>query len=106
MVAVDKDKSVEILRHRKACDLCLREKCNKKCEHVKNYTYQQIEKAYDEAISYMESRPIICPTCGRGCFSTDKYCSHCGEKVDKYKNIVRKTMKKELKGGASDGTNT
>ena len=51
MVPVDRDSSVEILKHRKACDLCLKEKCNKKCEHARNYTYQQIKKAYDDAIS-------------------------------------------------------
>ena len=50
MVPVDRDSSVEILMHRKACDLCLKEKCNKKCKHAKNYTYQQIKKAYDDAI--------------------------------------------------------
>lgn len=83
MVPVDRDTSAEILRHRKACDLCLKEKCNKKCEHVKNYTYQQIERAYDEAIAYMSSRPIICSNCGRGCFDTSKYCSHCGKELKK-----------------------
>ncbi len=54
MTPVDRDTSIEILRHRRACDLCLKEKCNKKCEHAKNYTYQQIKKAYDEAITCME----------------------------------------------------
>lgn len=81
MISVDRDSSVEILKHRKACDLCLKEKCNKKCKHTKNYTYQQIEKAYNEAIAYMECRAITCPNCKRGCFDIDRYCSHCGAEL-------------------------
>lgn len=54
MTPVDRDTGIEILKHRRACDLCLRERCSKKCEHRKEYTYQQIQKAYDEAIACME----------------------------------------------------
>ena len=75
------DTSAEILRHRRACDLCLLDECDKSCEHLKEYTYQEIQRAYDEAIGYLTSRPRICQNCGRGCFSIDKFCPHCGEKI-------------------------
>ncbi len=75
------DTSAEILHHRRACDLCLLEKCDAGCEHLKEYTYQEIQRAYDEAIGYLKSRPRICPTCGRGCFNFSTFCSHCGEKI-------------------------
>lgn len=26
--------NIEVLKHRRACDLCLKDKCNKKCEHA------------------------------------------------------------------------
>lgn len=73
--------NAEILQHRKACDLCLEEKCNEKCKHAHSYTYKQIEKAYDEAIAYIECRPETCPNCGRGCFDVDKFCPHCGTQM-------------------------
>ncbi len=106
MTPVDRDTSAEILRNRKACDLCLKEKCNKKCKHVKNYTYQQIERAYDEAIAYIENRPSAdvaevkhgewvynvkyysCSICAGKRFNlllgTDaEFCPYCGAKMDK-----------------------
>ena len=103
MTPVDRDTSAEILRHRKACDLCLKEKCNKKCEHVRNYTYQQIERAYDEAIACIESRPsaddgkvkhgewqrqkngfyFICSVCGKAAATKGNYCHSCGAKMGK-----------------------
>ena len=75
------DTSAEILRHRRACDLCLLDDCDKGCEHLKEYTYQEIQSAYDEAIGYLECRPTICFNCGRGLFSVDKFCSHCGKEI-------------------------
>ena len=74
--------NIEVLKHRKACDLCLKEKCMaKKCEHAKVYSFREIQRAYDAAIEYMEARPAICLSCGRGNFSIDKFCSHCGMKI-------------------------
>ena len=81
-----RETSVQVLKARKKCDLCLKEKCDKRCKYRKNYTYQQIEKAYNEALAYMESRPIICPSCGKGCFDFNKYCSHCGIKLNTKSN--------------------
>lgn len=51
MISAVRDTLVDFLRHRKACDLCLSEKCNKKCKHVRNYTYSYIQCMYDEAIA-------------------------------------------------------
>ena len=51
MVEGDRDVLAEFLKHRKACDLCLRERCNKKCKHVKNYSYGYIDRMYDKAIA-------------------------------------------------------
>lgn len=50
MNEVHRDSLVEFLKHRKACDLCLKEKCNKRCKHARNYTYGYMEKLYDKAI--------------------------------------------------------
>lgn len=50
MNEVHRDTLVEFLKHRKACDLCLKEKCNKRCKHARNYTYGYMEKLYDKAI--------------------------------------------------------
>ncbi len=78
---VPKVSSVEILKNRRSCDLCLKDQCSKRCKHSKNYTFSQIKKAYDEAIAFMECRPITCPDCGRGIFDIDRFCSHCGAQV-------------------------
>ena len=55
MNEVNRDTLVEFLKHRKACDLCLKEKCNKRCEHVRNYTYAYMEKMYNQAIDAAEN---------------------------------------------------
>ncbi|MBQ8540546.1 MAG: hypothetical protein IJ435_03620 [Clostridia bacterium] len=81
--------SVDVLRNQKACAMCLKEKCNKKCEHVHNYTLDQLEKAYDEAITYIESRPKTCQYCGRGCFDIDKFCPHCGADMRKKREVLK-----------------
>lgn len=50
MNEVHRDTLVEFLKNRKACDLCLKEKCSKRCKHARNYTYGYMEKMYDKAI--------------------------------------------------------
>lgn len=73
--------NIEVLKHRRACDLCLKDKCNKKCEHAKGYSFREIQRAYDAAIEFMETRPVTCQSCGRGCFDIDKFCPHCGKRI-------------------------
>lgn len=51
MMPADRDTLADFLRHRKACDLCIRERCDKKCEHVRNYTYSYMQNMYNEAIA-------------------------------------------------------
>lgn len=47
---------------------------------------QEVHRLRQELSQYKKLAPIGCPKCHRGCFSNDKFCPHCGEKLKKENN--------------------
>lgn len=43
----------------------------------------EVRKLRQELRQYKKLAPIGCPQCHRGCFSNDKFCPHCGTKLEK-----------------------
>ncbi len=52
-------------------------------EHEVSRLKHEVSRLMTELSQYKKLAPIGCPQCHRGCFSNDKYCPHCGAKLEK-----------------------
>lgn len=56
---------------------------------------EQLKKENAELRKYKDARPIGCPVCSRGNFSTSKFCAHCGTSLEEFiKNVLAENENK------------
>lgn len=57
---------------------------------------KRLKSENEELKEYKKGQPVGCPECGRGNFSNDKFCSHCGKQLKGKQKDIKTEVITEL----------